>query len=88
MVSTADGVALDLHPRRQSDKVLRTGTAFSMRVLYLEGSSCKYGASAEKKKMLDQLCSAISNLSTEQCISVLQVGQCPCVCNMRLSTCI
>ena len=56
---------------------LYTGTAFSLRVLYLEGFSRKYGNSAEKQQTLDQLCSAISNLSTEQCITLLQVYRLP-----------
>ena len=44
-----------------------------MRVLYLEASSAKYGESAEKRQILEQLCSAVSNLPVQQCTQILQV---------------
>ena len=40
----------------------------------MDASSVKYAGCADKKHMLDQLCSSIARLSSEQCIQVLEAS--------------
>ena len=65
---------LPIHTSSAAAACLYAGLVHTLRVLYLDASSAKYGDTPDKKQMLDQLCQSVAKASPEACIQMLQVG--------------